>query len=62
MDIDDEAHPKIRKASSKWKYGFRNLCNAGNQRSVEETLPEDFLVAERPATEQGCEIRRKGIC
>jgi hypothetical protein len=22
MDIDDEAYPKIRKATSKWKCGF----------------------------------------
>jgi len=24
MDIDDEAHPKIRKSRSKWKCGFKS--------------------------------------
>jgi hypothetical protein len=28
---------------------------------LQKRFPEDFLVAERPATEQRCEIRRKGI-
>jgi hypothetical protein len=25
MDIDDEAYPKIRKSTSKWKCGFSGL-------------------------------------
>ena len=28
---------------------------------LQKRFPEDFPDAERPATEQGCEIRRKGI-
>jgi hypothetical protein len=38
MDIDEEAHPKIRKSSSKWKFGLNTLLSevAPNLKEVSE--------------------------